>query len=540
MRRRKGRGAGSSAVMLLCALLSCLAWGSAPPASQPPGTGRGGPPPQPVTIPKPVFASAEPVRSCESLRSVVLPDTSIDVAVEEPGDERIAPSCRVTATVTHPPAGDRIKVFIGLPLKSWNGRFQGVGGGGFSGGNANAIRQPLSAGYAAGATDTGHEGGSGSFALDASGRLNWHAIRDNAYLGIHEMTVLGKALTAEFYGKPPRYSYFNGCSTGGRQGLSEAQRYPADYDGILSGAPAINWPKLHVEQLWGPLVMLEAKHFVPMCKLEAATAAAVAACDGIDGVKDGVLEDPRRCTFEAKALVGTVPNACDAITETDASVIRKIWEGPKRRDGSFLWYGLPRGAGFALSATDGSPLTARPSGITLDWFKYFLTQNPQWDWSTLTWASYEQLWDQSVEQFGPVFGTDNPNLSAFKDRGGKLLLWHGWADPLIYAEGTIDYFSRVQQAMDGPQKTATFIRLFMAPGVGHCSGGTGPAPRQPFDSLVAWVEQGEAPETLTAVRRDETGKVVRSRPLCAYPLVARYKGHGSTDEASSFECKAHF
>jgi hypothetical protein len=257
-------------------------------------------------------------------------------------------------------------------------------------------------------------------------------------------------------------------------------------------------------------------------------------------VKDGVLEDPRRCTFDPKALVGTVPNACDAITETDASVIRKIWEGPKRRDGSVLWYGLPRGAGFALSATGGTPLTARPFGITLDWFRYFLTQNPQWDWSTLTWASYEQLWDQSVEQFGPVFGTDNPNLSAFKDRGGKLLLWHGWADPLIYAEGTIDYFSRVQQAMDGPQKTSSFIRLFMAPGVGHCSGGTGPAPRQPFDSLVAWVEQGEAPETLTAVRRDEAGKVVRSRPLCAYPLVARYKGQGSIDEASSFECKANF
>ena len=174
-----------------------------------------------------------------------------------------------------------------------------------------------------------------------------------------------------------------------------------------------------------------------------------------------------------------------------------------------------------------APLTARPSGITLDWFKYFLTQNPQWDWSTLSWASYEQLWDQSVEQFGPVFGTDNPNLAAFKDRGGKLLLWHGWADPLIYAEGTIDYFSRVQQAMDGPQKTSAFIRLFMAPGVGHCSGGTGPAPRQPFDSLVAWVEQGEAPDTLTAVRRDESGKVVRSRPLCAYLSWRATRGMGA-------------
>ena len=360
MRRRNERGVASSAALLL-ALLSCLAWGRVQPASQPPVSGRGGPPPQPVTIPKAIFAGAEPVRSCESLRSVVLPDTTIDVAVEEPGDERTAPSCRVTATVTHPPAGDRIKIFIGLPLKSWNGRFQGVGGGGFSGGNANAIRQPLSAGYAAGATDTGHEGGSGSFALDASGRLNWHAVRDNAYLGIHEMTVIGKALTAEFYGKAPRYAYFNGCSTGGRQGLSEAQRYPADYDGILSGAPAINWPKLHVEQLWGHAGDARSEALRSACassrrrplrRSRRATA--------IDGVKDGVLEDPRRCKFDPTALVGKVPNACDAITEADASVIRRIWEGPKRRDGSFLWYGLPRGAGFALSATGGTPLTGAP------------------------------------------------------------------------------------------------------------------------------------------------------------------------------------
>jgi feruloyl esterase len=530
--------ATSTAVVLSAVLSSGMAQQGTPPAGQ--RGGRGGPPPEPVKPPVPLFVDADPVRSCESLRSVVLPITTIDAVVVEPGDERTSPSCRITATVTHPPAGDQIKVFIGLPLKGWNGRFQGVGGGGFSGGSANGVRQPLLAGYAAGATDTGHEGGSGSFALDASGRLNWHAVRDNAYLGIHEMTVTGRALTREFYGKAPRYAYFNGCSTGGRQGLSEAQRYPEDYHGILSGAPAINWPKLHVEQLWGPLVMLEAKNFVPQCKLDAATTAAVEACDSLDGVRDGVLEDPRRCMYDPKALVGTSPKGCGAITDADAAVIRKIWEGPKRRDGSFLWYGLPRGGGFALSATGGAPLTARPLGITLDWFRYFLMQNPQWDWTTLTHASYEQLFDQSVEQFGAVFGTDNPNLSTFRDRGGKLILWHGWADPLIYAEGTTDYYTRVQQQMGGPQKTSAFIRLFMAPGVGHCSGGTGPVPRNPLDALVAWVEQDQAPEMLGAARRDETGKIVRSRPLCQYPLVARYKGQGSTDEASSFECKASF
>jgi feruloyl esterase len=487
-----------------------------------------------------MFATADPVRSCESLAEVLLPYTTIDQAVLDQGDGRTPPSCRVTATVTHPPAGDKVKVFVGLPVKGWNGRFQGTGGGGFSGGSANNLRQPLGVGYAAGATDTGHDGGSGSFALDSNGRLDWHSIRDNAHLGIHEMTVTGKALTEQFYGKAPRYSYFNGCSTGGRQGLMEAQRYPDDYHGILSGAPAINWPKLHVEQLWGHLVMLEAKNFVPQCKFEAAVAAAIDACDTLDAVKDGVLEDPRRCTFDPKALVGTSTGACGSVTDADAAVIRKIWEGPKRRDGGFMWYGLPRGAAFVLSATGGTPLTGRPFTITLDWFRYFLTQNPKWDWTTLTRESYEQLWDQSVEQFGAVIGTDNPELTAFRDRGGKAIVWHGWADPLIYAEGTIDYFKRVQRHMGGPEKTAAFIRLFMAPGVGHCGGGVGPQPSAPFDAVVRWVEEGKAPDTLQAVKRDEAGKVVRTRPLCQYPLVARFKGRRSTDESTNFECRADF
>ena len=180
-------------------------------------------------------------------------------------------------------------------------------------------------------------------------------------------------------------------------------------------------------------------------------------------MNDGVIDDPRACKYDSKSLVGTSSGSCGAFTAADADVINKIWEGPRRRDGTFLWYGLPRGAAFALSATGGTPPTGRPFAITLDWFRYFLTQNPQWDWATITHASYEQLWDQSVEQYGAVFGTDNPNLSAFRDRGGKLILWHGWADPLIYAEGTIDYYTRVQQQMGGPQKTSSFARLFMAP-----------------------------------------------------------------------------
>ena len=499
-------------------------------------------PPQlpPPIVPAPLIPDVRPVRTCESLGFLVLPDTTIESAVIDQGNGTIPASCRVTAIATHPPAGDRITIWIALPVAGWNGRFQGVGGGGFSGGSANAPGQPLRAGYAAGSTDTGHAGAAGSFALDGSGRLNWQLIRDNAYLGIHRMTVAGKALTEAFYGAAPRKAYFNGCSTGGRQGLSEAQRFPDDYDGILAGAPAINWTRLHPEQMWGQLQMLEAKNFLPACKFAAATAAAVAACDGMDGVKDGVLEDPRRCTYDPTALVGTTTE-CGAVTDVDAAIIRTIWEGPRRRDGSFLWHGLQRGGDFSgLSGTRGTPPAGAPNPITLDWFRYFLTQNPSWDWTTITSASYEQLFDQSVEQFSAVLATDNTDLSAFRARGGRIVMWHGWSDQLIYPGGSIDYFTRVQQAMGGAQKTAEFLRFFLAPGVAHCGGGTGPAPSGQFEAMVAWVEQGNAPETLEAVRRDQSGAVVRSRPLCQYPLVARYTGTGSTDQASSFTCRAGF
>jgi hypothetical protein len=477
------------------------------------------------------------LRSCESLASVALPNTAIESAAIEPASSGRPAFCRVTAVVTHLDAGDRIRVWIGLPASGWNGRFEGVGGGGFMGGSPMGVNAPVAQGYAAGSTDTGHEGFSGSFALDANGRLNWMLIRDYAYLGIHEMTVTGKALVEAFYGRPAQHSYFNGCSTGGRQGLSEAQRYPADYDGILSGAPAINWTQLHMEQMWGHLVMRQLKNFMPQCKFAAAQAAAVAACDETDGVKDGVIENPRGCTYDPKALAGTSVTGCGDFTELDAEVIRKLWQGPRRRDGSFLWYGLPRGAdAVGLTSTGGSPLTGKPNPITLEWWRYYVMQNPQWDWTVLTPALYEQYWDQSVEEFSAVLATDKPDLSAFRDRGGKIVLWHGWWDQLIYPEGTTDYYERVQKQMGGAGSTSEFARLFMAPGVAHCAGGPGPQPAGAFDAMVKWVEQGQAPETLRAERRDSSGAVVRSRPLCLFPLVAKYKGSGSSDEAANFGC----
>ena len=491
-----------------------------------------------MTRPKPLVPNAKPVRSCESLAAVALPNTTIESAAADPNNAEV---CRVTAVTTHPPLGDTVRIWVAIPMANWNGRFLGTGGGGFSGGSQAGVVPPAAAGYAAGATDTGHEGASGSFALDGNGRLNWQSIRNNAHVGIHEMTVTGKALTQAMYGVAPRYWYFNGCSTGGRQGLMEAQRYPQDYHGIVAAAPAINWNRFHIQHLWGPVVMNAANNPVASCKLAAATAAAIAACDAIDGVTDGVIEDPKRCTYDPKALAGTSAGECGAFTEADVNVIRRLWEGPRREDGSFLWYGLPRGADLnAIWTSRGTPLRPVPFGISMDWFRYFLTQDPAFDANAVTPAAYERLWEQSVEQYGIVFGTDDADLTAFRDRGGKAIVWHGWADQLITAEGTIDYYTRVQQRMGGAAKTAQFIRLFMAPGIGHCAGGPGPMPAGQLEALLTWVEDGKAPDALPAARRDPSGTVTRSRPVCAYPLVAKYRGSGSTDEAGNFACSSGF
>ncbi len=527
-----------ASVLAAVVLTPMAAQQGGPPQGPPPGRGAFSPPVPMGTTPKPAIPNATAVRSCESLATIDLPNTTIESAIVDPKNPGI---CKITAVTTHPPMGDKVKIWIGIPTSNWNGRFIGIGGGGFVGGSATGVNEPVSLGYASGSTNTGHEGGSGSFALDANGRLNWQAIRDNAHVGIHEMTLTGKALTKAMYGADPKYSYWYGCSTGGRQGLMEAQRYPQDYNGIVAGAPAINWTKLMMQSIWGGMLMNTTGTVVPACKLAAATTAAINACDAIDGVKDGVIEDPKRCNFDPKSLIGTSAGQCGDFTAADAELIGKLWDGPRREDGSFLWYGQLRGADLgALSASRGTPLKPVGFPFAVDWLKYWITQNPQFDWTGMTPAAYERYWDQSGEQYGIVIGTDNPDLSAFRDRGGRAIIWHGLADQLISPDGTIDYYKRVQQQMGGADKVSQFARLYMAPGVAHCGGGAGPNPYGQLDALLSWVESGKAPATLTAARRDQTGAITRSRPLCQYPLVAKYKGSGSTDDATNFTCSAGF
>ena len=338
------------------------------------------------------------------------------------------------------------------------------------------------------------------------------------------MTDASRSLIDEFYGEPAEYAYWNGCSTGGRQGLVMAQRVPESYDGILAGAPAINWDRFIPSLLWPQIVMdQELGGVIDPCKLAAATDAAVEACDADDGVSDGALDDPRACDFDAVSLVG-IDTPCGEFTDADAAVIQSIWDGPRTSDGEFLWYGLAPGA--PLDAVAGG----LPFPIGWDYLRIWVEQDRTFDWHTLGYAGFEDAFRTSQDLFHDVIGTDDPDLTSFKEAGGRLLMWHGWSDELIPAEGSIDYYERVVEAVGSTAEVAEFARLFMAPGVQHCEGGPGHAAFDAFDALVEWVEAGRAPESITAYRGTET------RPLCPYPTVATYDGTGDPALAASYEC----
>ena len=284
----------------------------------------------------------------------------------------------------------------------------------------------------------------------------------------------------------------------------EAQRYPADYDGILAGAPAINWTKLHVAQLWGQLVMLEADHFTPACKFEAAAAAGIKACDEIDGVQDELNQDPSRCAYDPSDWSATRQLTAARSPKPTPTSFARSGKDRDARTGSFLWYGLARGAEFRglYNTKEGEGV---PFRTMLRWFQYFLTQDPDWDWTTITPESYEQFWDRSNEQFGMVIGTDNPDLSAFRERGGKAIVWHGWSDQLIYAQGTIDYYERVREEMG--EETSRVHSVVHGSWSRPLPWRDRASASRHFGALMDWVEAGHAPDSIRSVRLNGSGDV---------------------------------
>lgn len=461
--------------------------------------------------------------------------------------------CRVSLTVE-----PEINVEVWLPTTTWNGRFRGEGGGGYAGDISwTAIGGALRDGYAVASTDTGHKGlnmGDSSFGFKDDGTINMPLIVDFASRSLFEMTSKAKAVTQTFYGRAPDYSYWSGCSTGGRQGLMQIQRTPDAYDGVLAGAPAINWERFIAAELWPQIAMrIEAGGPLPSCKFELVNMAAVAACDTNDGVKDGVLRDPSECRFDAASLqcpADATPD-CGCLTAGEVSAVSKIWDGAQRPDGKPIWPGMMRSSVHDVLASQ-SPFPIATGH--LKWTK----QDENFDWSTLSYEDFALYFDESFKKWNTVIGTDDPDISAFADAGGKLILWHGWTDQFIFPQGTIDYVSRVNATLGGEEVTSNFMRLFMAPGVNHCRGGEGadafgqdanrqtatrPLKPEPeydmFAALVSWVENGTAPEKIVAtqyINDDPSEGVAMTRPMCVWPKVATYDGDGDPLDTSSFEC----
>ena len=339
-----------------------------------------------------------------------------------------------------------------------------------------------------------------------------------------------------------------------------AQRFPAEYDGLVIGAPATNWDRFVPSELWPQIVMNQLPGGpISAAKLNAATAAAVSACDAADGVTDGIIDNPRACTYDPSALVckaGDISDTCLSTAEADA--IRTIWNGPTNPSGDRLWFGLERGA--PLDALAG----ATPFVISQQHFQYWIHQDPAFDWKTVTPASFEREFRESQRKFHDAIGTDDAALEGFRRRAGRMIIWHGEADQLIPPRGTIDYFNRVVEANGGQGEVDRFARLYLAPGVGHCGGGVGPAPTGLLEAVVNWVEKGVAPKTILAVsspagrgrgpgapgapvpgRPDGPASAsafsappapTRTRPLCPFPTLAKWTGTGSSDDAANFTC----
>jgi feruloyl esterase len=485
-----------------------------------------------------LMASPAVAAPCETLSTLKLTDTTITLAQSvaagaftvggggRGGGNQYAdlPAfCRVAATI-RPTSDSEIKIEVWMPASGWNGKFQGVGNGAWQGSiGTAALATALRRGYATASTDTGHEGGSASFALGHPEKLI-----DFGYRAVHEMTVKGKAITTAFYdNKAPQHSYFVGCSAGGKQAIKAVQMFPTDYDGVVAGSPGVNWSGRALQTIWVGQAVAEAP--LPQAKFAAVNAAAVAACDEIDGVKDGVIENPRQCKFDPKVLQCSAADSNTCLTAPQVETARRIYANvTNSRTKQSHVAGLSPGSELGWNTMAG----AQPFGPGVDLFKYIVFSDPNWDFKTLNWDSHIDMTLKASKDMDAL----DPNLKPFFDRGGKIVSYHGWSDPQISPGSTVDYYQTVLDRMGGASKVHENYRLFMVPGMNHCGGGTGTDQFDMLTSLENWVEKKQTPASVPA-SRVANGQTVRTRPLCPYPQTAVYKGAGSTDDAANFTCK---
>jgi feruloyl esterase len=488
-----------------------------------------------------VAAAAHAPVSCESLASVALPHVTVVSAKTVAAGDFAPPAggrgpavawkalpafCRIQATLQ--PAGDSgIRIEVWMPASGWNNKLQSVGNGAWAGVIVYpALATALAQGYAAASTDTGHTGNDPSFIPGHPGKLI-----DFGYRGVHEMTVAAKNIIAAFYGESPRLSYFNGCSTGGRQAMVEVQRYPADYDGVIAGDPVFDSSRIQGTQLWLWQIFHqdEASNF-PAEKLTLLHNAVIKSCDGLDGVKDGVLEDPTRCGFDPAELKCKNGDAPTCLTAPQVEAARQSYIGPVNpRTGQPVWPGREWGSELGWVNHSGSV----PSTYASDLYRYVVFQDPQWDYRNFDFDRDVVLAQKAMKD---TMDSVDPDLRPFFEHGGKLIQYHGWNDPGVAPQGSVNYYRAVAAKMGGMGRVNDKYRLFMVPGMGHCGGGDGTSTFNMISALEQWVEDGKAPDWIPA-SRVRNGAVDRTRPLCPYPQVAAYKGSGNTDDAANFVCR---
>lgn len=472
--------------------------------------------------------------------------TTITAAVVVEAAGNVPQHCRVDGHAASP--GNEVNFRLGLPT-AWNGKyyFVGVGGLGGSIGNLNA---GLARGYASASTDTGHQ----------SSDPNWGANRakeiDYGHRGTHVTAVAGKQLTTAWFGKQPEHAYFNGCSNGGRQALMEVQRYPQDFDGIIAGDPATGTPMQVGRALVFQHMLLHPENYLPAAKVDLLSKATLAECDAKDGLKDGLITDPRLCTFKPETLKCPGNNVADGpecLTAAQISTVNKVYSPLKTADGKVYTSGFPMGheggstgwQAWILGRVPPAPQADGtlafgeqvPSGYNLSEanMRFLALENddPSFNWKTMKFPEDLPRLASMTEILSPW----DPNLNPYKKRGGKIIMYHGWSDPAISAYGTLDYYEKMTKAVGGQREADAFSRMYFVPGMHHCSGGPGPNQFDMLTELENWIEKGKAPAAVVASHAVD-GKVDRTRPLCPYPLVAKYSGSGSIDAAASFRCEA--
>jgi feruloyl esterase len=440
--------------------------------------------------------------------------------------EKLPAFCRVAATLKPSPRSD-IRIEVWMPSSGWNGKLEVVGNGAFAGTiSYPAMATALAAGYATASTDTGHTGpSSNTFA-------NQDVLIDFAYRAVHETTAAARKTIEAFYGNGPRFSFFNGCSTGGRQALTEAQRYPDDFNGIVAGAPAIGGSKQTFGQIWIYQATAKAGSELTKEKQQALHDAVLAACDANDGVKDGVLENPLSCKFDPQVLAcrssslpaGKSGDSESCLTPAQVAAVRKIYAGASNPGtGRSIFPGFEHGSELGW--------TPMPVGYAVDYFRYVIFKNPNWDPASLNFDL--DLARALRADTAKIFDAVDPNLTPFTSRGGKLLIYQGWAEAGIPPRFIVDYYADVQQHTANANDS---VRLFMVPGMGHCGGGDGTSTFDMVAALDQWTTSGKAPASIPASRM-RNGAVDRTRPLCPWPQVATYKGSGSIDDAKNFGCR---